>query len=133
MFTNTIEFPPIKAGKESEFLEWFKWSNSIYKNFDGYISRRLLKLKGTSKNYNPPWRSLRFLSVLCVKFFKTTVFRSALNKGSQNYVSLFEHESEKTFMAMHTSKVRQEAFNKLKPLLDSSLNAKFYQVVFDTV
>ncbi|KAF0149913.1 MAG: hypothetical protein FD143_2674, partial [Ignavibacteria bacterium] len=70
---------------------------------DGYISRRLLKLKGTSKKFNSPWRTLRFLSVLFVKFFKTTVFRSALNKGSQNYVSLVEHESEKTFMAMHAS------------------------------
>lgn len=99
MFINTIEFPPIKAEKESEFLDWFKWSNSIYKDCDGYISRRLLKL----------------------------------TKGSQNYVSLVEHESEKTFMAMHTSKVRQEAYDKLKPLLDGSLNAKFYQVVIDTV
>lgn len=43
MFINTIEMPQIKAGKESEFLEWFKWSTSVYKNFDGFISRRLLK------------------------------------------------------------------------------------------
>ena len=97
MFINTIEFPPIKDGKESEFLEWFKWSNSIYKNFDGFISRRLLKL----------------------------------TKGTKSYVSLVEHKSEKTFMNMHTSKERQEAFMKLKPLLDGSLAAKFYDVVID--
>ncbi|MDD8018937.1 MAG: antibiotic biosynthesis monooxygenase [Bacteroidota bacterium] len=99
MFINTIEFPPIKAGKESEFLEWFKWSNSIYGNFDGFLSRRLLKYA----------------------------------KGKSGFVTLVEHESEKTFMAMHTSKERQEAFNKLKPLLDGTLNAKFYEVVIDTV
>ncbi|OGU74902.1 MAG: hypothetical protein A2V93_04445 [Ignavibacteria bacterium RBG_16_34_14] len=99
MFINTIEFPSIKVGKESDFLEWFNWSNSVYKNFDGFISRRLLKL----------------------------------TKGSKNYVTLVEHESEKTFMAMHTSKERQDAFNKLKPLLDGSLNAKFYEVIIDTV
>ena len=48
MFMNTIEMPSIKAGKDSEFLDWFRWSNSVYKNFDGFISRRLLKqTKGT--------------------------------------------------------------------------------------
>ncbi len=98
MFINIIEFPPIKAGKEPEFLEWFKWSNSVYKNFDGFISRQLLKV----------------------------------TKGGQNYVSLVEHESEKTFMAMHTSKERQEAFNKLKPLLEGKLSPKFYEVIIDT-
>ncbi|NJD22637.1 MAG: antibiotic biosynthesis monooxygenase [Melioribacter sp.] len=98
MFVNTIEFPPIKNGKESEFLEWFKLSSSIYKNFDGFISRRLLKL----------------------------------TKGSSNYVSLVEHESEKTFMDMHTSKERQEAFAKLKPLLEGSLSAKFYNVIVES-
>ncbi len=51
MFMNTIEMPPIKAGKESEFLEWFKWSNNVYKNFDGFISRRLLKQTKGIENY----------------------------------------------------------------------------------
>lgn len=98
MFINTIEFPPIKTGKEAEFLEWFKWSNSIYKNFNGFISRRLLKV----------------------------------TKGKGGFVTLVEHESEKTFMTMHTSKERQEAFNRLKTLLEGPLSAKFYEVVIDT-
>lgn len=51
MFINTIKLPPIKAGKESEFLEWFKWSSSVYKNFDGFILRRLLKHTKESGNY----------------------------------------------------------------------------------
>lgn len=51
MFINTIEMPPIKAGKESEFLEWFKWSSSVYKKFDGFISRRLLKHTKGSGSY----------------------------------------------------------------------------------
>lgn len=51
MFINTVEMPPIKSGKESEFLEWFKWSSSVYKKFDGFISRRLLKHTKGSGSY----------------------------------------------------------------------------------
>jgi heme-degrading monooxygenase HmoA len=43
MFVNIIRFPAIKAGKDDEFLEWFKWSNQVYSKFDGFISRRLLR------------------------------------------------------------------------------------------
>lgn len=43
MFVNHAEFPPIKPGKEEDFLAWFAWSNAIYKTFNGFISRRLLK------------------------------------------------------------------------------------------
>lgn len=97
MFINTIEFPAIKAGKDSEFIEWFQWSNNVHKKFDGFISRRLL----------------------------------ITAKGDKKYVSLVEHESEKTFMAMHTSKERAEAFAKLKPLLEGSLSAKFFEVLIN--
>ncbi|MCX6151311.1 MAG: antibiotic biosynthesis monooxygenase [Ignavibacteriales bacterium] len=97
MFINTIEFPPIKAGKESEFLEWFKWSNSVYKKFTGFISRRLLQH----------------------------------TKGTGSYVILMEHENDKTFMNMHTSKEQKESFAKLKPLLEGSPSAKFYNVIID--
>jgi len=34
-------------------------------------------------------------------------------------------------MAMHTSKERAEAFAKLKPLLEGSVSAKFYEVIID--
>lgn len=43
MFVNHAEFPPVKQGKEEEFLAWFAWSNTVYERFDGFISRRLLK------------------------------------------------------------------------------------------
>ena len=99
MFINTIEMPPFKPGKEPEFLEWFKWSNSVYKNFDGFISRRLLKQ----------------------------------TKGTESYVILMEHKSEKTFMNMHSSKEQKEAFAKLSPLLEGTRNAKSYEGVIDTV
>ncbi|MEW5843778.1 MAG: antibiotic biosynthesis monooxygenase [Bacteroidota bacterium] len=99
MFINTIEMPPFKPGKESEFLEWFKWSNNVYKNFDGFISRRLLKQ----------------------------------TKGTESYVILMKHKSEKTFMDMHSSKEQKEAFAKLNPLLEGTRTAKFYEVVIDTV
>jgi heme-degrading monooxygenase HmoA len=43
MFVNIIHFPAIKAGKDTEFLEWFTWSNAQYAKHKGFISRRLLK------------------------------------------------------------------------------------------
>lgn len=43
MFINIINFPPIKAGKDAEFREWFERSNQEYAKHKGFISRRLLK------------------------------------------------------------------------------------------
>ena len=43
MFVNIIHFPPIKEGKDTEFREWFAWSNQEYAKHKGFISRRLLK------------------------------------------------------------------------------------------
>ncbi len=42
IFINFVEFPPIKEGKEQEFKDWFKESNTIFSKFDGFVSRRLL-------------------------------------------------------------------------------------------
>ncbi len=43
MFINIINFPPVKAGKDDEFQDWFSWSNEQYATHKGYISRKLLK------------------------------------------------------------------------------------------
>ena len=43
MFVVFINFPPIKAGKEEEFKEWFTKSNKEFSKFKGFISRRLLQ------------------------------------------------------------------------------------------
>ncbi len=43
MFVNIIHFPPLKAGKDTEFREWFAWSNQEYAKHQGFISRRLLQ------------------------------------------------------------------------------------------
>ncbi|NWF87134.1 antibiotic biosynthesis monooxygenase [Candidatus Bathyarchaeota archaeon] len=51
MFVNLVEFPPIKKGKDKKFKEWFEWSNTVYKKFDGFISRRLIKSTKGKKNY----------------------------------------------------------------------------------
>lgn len=49
MLVVIISFPPIKAGKDKEFLEWFEWSNREFAKHEGFRSRRLLKpLKGGS-------------------------------------------------------------------------------------
>jgi heme-degrading monooxygenase HmoA len=47
MFVVIINFPPIMAGKEAEFLEWFASTNKQFANHKGFIGRRLLKpMKG---------------------------------------------------------------------------------------
>jgi len=47
MFVVVISFPPIKAGKDAEFREWFASTNEQFSSFKGFIRRRLLKpLKG---------------------------------------------------------------------------------------
>ena len=43
MFVVVISFPPIKAGKEAEFLQWFDSANQTFSGFSGFIRRRLLK------------------------------------------------------------------------------------------
>jgi len=43
MFVIIISFPPIKEGKSTAFEQWFAWSNQQFSNFEGFISRKLLK------------------------------------------------------------------------------------------
>ncbi len=43
MFMVIISFPPIKEGNEDEFQKWFASSNQMFSNFEGFLSRRLLK------------------------------------------------------------------------------------------
>ena len=38
-----INFPPIKEGKDADFLEWFTSTNKKIANAKGFICRRLLK------------------------------------------------------------------------------------------
>lgn len=46
VFVVLISFPPIKAGKDAEFREWFFSSNEEFSRFKGFIRRRLLKPLG---------------------------------------------------------------------------------------
>ena len=46
MFVVLISFPPIRAGKDAEFREWFASSNEEFSKFKGFIGRRLLKSFG---------------------------------------------------------------------------------------
>lgn len=43
MFVVVIAFPPIKAGKDAEFREWFAATNTLFSKSKGFIGRRLLK------------------------------------------------------------------------------------------
>ena len=94
-FVNLVNFPPIRPGKEAEFLEWFSWTNELYAKHEGFISRTLLK---------PTERG-------------------------PNYAAIVEHASKETFMAMHLSKDRKEAFKRVEPLFEGSPTPHFYEVV----
>lgn len=43
MFVVIISFPPINDGKDADFRKWFASSGQAFSNFEGFISRRLLK------------------------------------------------------------------------------------------
>jgi quercetin dioxygenase-like cupin family protein/heme-degrading monooxygenase HmoA len=49
-FVNLIHFPPLKAGKDEEFREWFEHSSELFAKYHGFISRTLLKsIEGTER------------------------------------------------------------------------------------
>lgn len=50
-------------------------------------------------------------------------------KTPGRYAAIVEHDSEATFMAMHLSDARQEAWERVGPLLTSSPTPHFYTVV----
>ncbi len=43
MFVVIVSFPPIEAGKEPEFEQWFARTNQEFSGFQGFVRRRLLK------------------------------------------------------------------------------------------
>lgn len=43
MFVVIVQFPPVREGKDEEFLEWFAWSNREFQKNEGFIGRVLLK------------------------------------------------------------------------------------------
>lgn len=49
-------------------------------------------------------------------------------KGDKKYIAIVEHESEKTFMTMHLSSEREQAWAKVKSLLEGSPTPHFYEV-----
>lgn len=51
------------------------------------------------------------------------------SKVPGRYAAIVEHESEATFMAMHLSDARQEAWRRVEPLLTGSPTPHFYTVV----
>ncbi len=45
MFVNLVHFPPIKAGRDAEFVEWFEWSNRLLAGTKGFVRRQLWKTR----------------------------------------------------------------------------------------
>ncbi len=46
MFVVVISFPPIKAGKDAEFREWFASTNEQFSTFMGFIGEGLKTIEG---------------------------------------------------------------------------------------
>lgn len=95
IFINLVNFPSLKPGKETEFLEWFRWSNEVYAKHRGFISRTLLRS----------------------------------TEGKPLYAAIVEHDSKETFMAMHLSKDREEAFKRVEPLMEGKPTPHFFETV----
>jgi heme-degrading monooxygenase HmoA len=51
MFVVIINFPGIKEGRDTEFREWFEWSNKEFANHQGFIQRVLLEPEQGDGNY----------------------------------------------------------------------------------
>jgi heme-degrading monooxygenase HmoA len=51
MFIVIINFPAIKVDKDTEFREWFEWSNTEFVKHEGFIKRLLLKPMQSGGNY----------------------------------------------------------------------------------
>lgn len=49
--------------------------------------------------------------------------------GEGSYLGIVEHQSEETFMAMHTSVAREQARRKVDDILDGKPQPAFYTVV----
>lgn len=93
MFVNLVRFPPVPQGEEAAFLDWFKRSNEVYRQFPGFVSRRLLR------------------------------------SADGRYAAVVEHDSESTFMAMHTSPEREAMWAEVEPLIEGLPEPAFFEVV----
>lgn len=96
MFVNLVRFPALVEGQEAAFVEWFAHSNKVYRDFPGFVLRRLL------------------------------------HSTDGSYAAVVEHESEATFMAMHTSPERQRMWDEVEPLLRGRPEPAFFEVVDET-
>ena len=43
MFVVIVHFPPVAAGREAEFEQWFGRSNALLSQCEGFLARRLLR------------------------------------------------------------------------------------------
>ena len=47
------------------------------------------------------------------------------------YAAIVEHQSQETFMAMHTSDDQKDAHRRVEPLFDGKPSAEFFEVLPD--
>ena len=50
-FVTIMEFPPITAGAEEQFLEWFRKTSQVYARHPGFLGRCLLKPEKADETY----------------------------------------------------------------------------------
>ena len=92
MLVVLISFPPIKAGKDAEFREWFVSSNEEFSKFKGFIRRRLLK----------PFREGNYAAI--VEFenqdtFKAVQSSPAHEKAGEHVKPLFDGDPTPHFLS----------------------------------
>lgn len=46
-----------------------------------------------------------------------------------NYAAIVEHESQETFMAMHSTPAHAEASKRVRPMFEGNRSPRFYEVV----
>jgi heme-degrading monooxygenase HmoA len=65
--------------------------------------------------------------------FDGFISRRLLKSTKENkYAAIVEHESEETFMTMHLSDERKQAWGKAEPLLEGKPTPHFYEVVINS-
>jgi len=64
--------------------------------------------------------------------FPGFISRKLLKPEKGRYAAVVEHESKKTFMAMHLSEERNKAWEKVKPLLKGGPKPSFYEAVISS-
>lgn len=90
----------------------------------------IVKFPAIKKGKEREFREWFFWSNDLYAGFPGFISRRLLKSTSTGgYAAVVEHESEETFMAMHASERRVEAWKRVQPLLEGKPQPDFYEMV----